>query len=92
MPALKGSVGRLQRRALSRLCSPCFRPSHGLSSQGRGANAFREPLQFIVMSVIDVIGGTFPHINRVFYMTVNCGRILDARFVFHPRGLSSIIY
>jgi hypothetical protein len=28
MLALKGSVGRLQRRALSRLCSPCFRPLH----------------------------------------------------------------
>jgi hypothetical protein len=29
---------------------------------------FREPLQFIVMSVI---GGTFPDTNGVFYMTVN---------------------
>jgi hypothetical protein len=27
------------------------------------------------MSVSVVIGGTFPHTNRVFYMTVNCQRI-----------------
>jgi hypothetical protein len=32
---------------------------------------FREPLQFIVMSVIIVISGTFPHTYRVFCMTVN---------------------
>jgi hypothetical protein len=25
-------------------------------------------------------------------MTINCKRILDARFVFHPRGLSPITY
>jgi len=32
---------------------------------GTGA-AFREPLHFIAIAVMSVIGGTFPHINRVF--------------------------
>jgi hypothetical protein len=32
---------------------------------------FREPLQFIVMSVIVVISGSFPHTYEVFYMTVS---------------------
>jgi hypothetical protein len=36
---------------------------------------FRKPLQFIVMSVIGVIGGTFPYTYRVFYMTLNCLRV-----------------
>jgi hypothetical protein len=32
---------------------------------------FREPPQFIVMSVMAVISGTFPYTYGVFYMTVN---------------------
>jgi hypothetical protein len=35
------------------------------------SHPFREPLQFIVMSVMSVIGGTFPDTYGVFYMTVN---------------------
>ena len=36
----------------------------------------------VVMSVID---GTFSYTYGVFRMTMTCKRILDARFVFHPR-------
>jgi len=32
---------------------------------------FRDPLHFIVMSVMGVISGAFPHTYGVFYMTVN---------------------
>jgi hypothetical protein len=42
--------------------------------------AFREPLQFIVITVISVMSGTFPDAYRVFYMTlmtVIYGPILD---------------
>jgi len=42
------------------------------SSQEGVATSFREPLQFIVIAVMSVIGGTFPHTYGVFYMTVNC--------------------
>jgi hypothetical protein len=34
--------------------------------------AFREPLQCIVIAVMSVMSGTFPHTYGVFYMTVNC--------------------
>jgi hypothetical protein len=34
------------------------------------ATPFREPLHFIVISVMGVIGGTFPHTYGVIYMTV----------------------
>ena len=72
MLAPKGRVGRLQRRALSRLCSQCSRPiAPFLDLTAESRIAFREPLQFIVMSVMGVISGTFPDTYGVFYMTVN---------------------
>jgi hypothetical protein len=76
-------------RTLSRLCSSCSRPS---PISGECRTPFREPLQFIVIAVMSVMSGTFPDTNGVFYKTMNCKRILDARLVCHPRGLSSIIY
>jgi hypothetical protein len=116
-----------RHRSLSRLCSPCSRPS---PISGEYPILFREPLQFIVIAVMSVMRGAFPDTNGVFYvtinswrvrgpsrhrhgerhrrnalpkrllagvtvmtlMTVNRRRILDARFVCHPRGLSSITY
>src|SRR5215210_165882 len=69
MPAPKGRGGRLQRGALSPLR---LDPSHHLSSRGRVAHPFREPLQFIVTSVMGVMSGTCPHTYGVFCMTVNC--------------------
>ena len=53
--------------------------SHGCAN-GSGSGSvrkerhtpFREPLQFIVIAVMSVMGGTFPNTYRVFYMTVNC--------------------
>ena len=58
--------------ALCRTCAP-FAPDplHHLSSPERVPHPFRERLLFIVIAVMSVTRGTFPHINRVFYMTVN---------------------
>jgi hypothetical protein len=42
---------------------------------------FREPLQFIVIAVMSVMGGTFPDTNRVFYMTVNYWCIRDRHVI-----------
>ena len=36
-----------------------------------GRSPFREPLQFIVMTVMAVMSVTFPYTYRVLYMTVN---------------------
>jgi hypothetical protein len=58
----KGRVGRLQRRALSHLRSPYSRPiARSLDSTAESRNPFREPLQFIVIAVMSVIGGTHPY-------------------------------
>jgi hypothetical protein len=61
MLAPKGRVGRLQRRALSHLRSSGSRPNAGsLDSTAECRTPFREPLQFIVIALMSVIGGTFP--------------------------------
>ena len=64
----KGRVERLQRRASSHVRPG---PSRHLSPPKRVPLPLREPLHFIVISVMGVIGGTFPHTYRGFYMTVN---------------------
>ena len=69
----KGRAGRLQRRALSHLRSLCSRliaPPLDLTAESR--IAFREPLQFIVMSVMVVISGTFSDTYGILYMTIDC--------------------
>jgi hypothetical protein len=72
MLAPKGRVERLQRRALSHLCSSYSWPiARSLDSTAECRTPFREPLQFIVIAVMSVISGTFPHTYRVIYMTVN---------------------
>ena len=53
----KGRTRRLQQRALSRLRPPCSRPS---PISGECRTPYREPLRFIVITVMSVIGGTFP--------------------------------
>jgi hypothetical protein len=61
MLAPKGRVERLQRRALSHLRSSDSRPNAGsLDSTAECRSPFREPLQFIVISVMTVMSGTFP--------------------------------
>jgi hypothetical protein len=61
-----------QNRSLSRLCSSCFRLITAfLDLTAERPTPFREPLQFIVMSAMGVISGTFPDTYGVFYMTVN---------------------
>src|SRR5215208_6088690 len=73
MLAPKGRVERLQRRALSHLCSPYSRPiARSLDSTAECRTPFREPLQFIVIAVMSVMSGPFPYTYRVFYMTLNC--------------------
>jgi hypothetical protein len=62
----KGRVERPQRRASSHVRPG---PSRHLSPPKRVPLPLREPLHFIVMSVIS---GTFPDTNGVFYMTVDC--------------------
>jgi hypothetical protein len=42
---------------------------------------FREPLQFIVMSVMSVISGTFPDTYGVFYVTINSWRVRDRHVI-----------
>jgi hypothetical protein len=57
--------------ALCRTCAPILSARRTTSHLQKGCgHPFREPLQFIVMSVM---GGTFPDTYRVFYMTANCG-------------------
>ena len=53
---------------LCRLCAPARRTVSPLRREGR--TPFREPLQFIVITVMSVIGSTFPHTYGVIYMTV----------------------
>jgi hypothetical protein len=61
----KGRVGRLQRRALSRLCSPGSRPiTPPLDLTAECHTPFREPLQFIVIAVMSVMSGTLPYTYR----------------------------
>jgi hypothetical protein len=76
MPALKGSVERLQQRALSHLCSPCSRPiARSLDSTAECRIPFREPLQFIVIAVMSVMSGAFTDTYGVFYVTINSWRV-----------------
>jgi len=73
MLASNGRVERLQRRALSRLCSLCSRPiARSLDSTAECRTPFREPLQFIVIAVMSVMSDTFPYTYGVFYMMANC--------------------
>jgi hypothetical protein len=39
------------------------------------SHPFREPLRFIVIAVMSVMGGTFPFTYRVFYDTINRWRV-----------------
>src|SRR5215213_11853558 len=57
MLAPKGRVGRLQRRALSALCSPCSRPSRRLSGPPSSASSpFPFPYRVIGMVMIAFVG------------------------------------
>jgi hypothetical protein len=57
MLAPKGRVGRLQRRALSALCSPCSRPSRRLSGPPSSASSpFPYPYRVIGMVMIAFVG------------------------------------
>jgi hypothetical protein len=52
-------------------------PAHRTIShlQKECGHPFREPLQFIVITVMSVIRGTFPDTNGVFYVTINSWRV-----------------
>jgi hypothetical protein len=56
------------------LCRPCtlYTPAHHSIYHLRKEcpTPFRKPLQFIVIAVMSVMGGTFPDTYGVFYMTV----------------------
>src|SRR5918997_3597566 len=72
----KDRTRRLQRRALSHLCSPYSRPiARSLDSTAECRTPFREPLQFIVIAVMSVMSGTFPDTYGVFYVTINSWRV-----------------
>ena len=45
-----------------------------------------------ITEVTPYLRGFLATVTVMTLMTVNCRRILDARFVFHPRGLSPITY
>jgi hypothetical protein len=65
-----------QRRTLSHLCSPYSRPiARSLDSTAECRTPFRGPLQCIVIAVMSVMSGTFPHTYGVFYVTVNRWRV-----------------
>ena len=55
-------------------------PSHHLSLLTSVCTAFREPLQFIVMSVMS---GTFPDTYGIFYMTVNPWHVRGSSYHRH---------
>jgi hypothetical protein len=57
---MKGQAGRLQRRALSRLCILCSWVPRTSPISGECPTPFREPPRFIVIAVTSVISGTFP--------------------------------
>ena len=54
-------------RTLSALRTHCSRPiARSLASTAECRTPFREPLQFIVIAVMSVMGGTFPDTYRGF--------------------------
>jgi hypothetical protein len=67
----KGQAGRLQRRALSHLRSLGSRPVVRSLIYEEYRYPFREPLHFIVITVMSVISAIFPYTYGVFYVTVN---------------------
>jgi hypothetical protein len=76
MLAPKGRVERLQRRALSHLCSPYSWPiARSLDSTAECRTPLRVPLQFIVIAVMSVMSGAVPDTNGVFYVTINSWRV-----------------
>jgi len=65
-----------RHRTLSRLCSPYSRPvAPSLDLTAECHTPFREPLQLIVITVMSVMSGTFPHTYGVFYVTFNSWRV-----------------
>jgi hypothetical protein len=68
MQAPKGRTRRLQRRALSALCTPCCRPIAPPLIPEESHTALRISLQPIVMSVMSVICLYL----KGLHMTVNC--------------------
>ena len=59
-------------RISSGLRYPCSRPmARSIVCEKGCRTAFRKTLQFIVMTVMGVISGTFLDAYGVFYMTVN---------------------
>src|SRR5215211_3895119 len=64
MLAPKGRVERLQRRGLSRLCSPCSSPSRRLSEPPTSASSpFPYPYRVIGMVMIAFVGGG--HVRQI---------------------------
>jgi hypothetical protein len=58
--------------ALCRPCTPYNPAHHSIYHLKIGCrHPFRKPLQFIVIAVMGVIGGTFPDTYGVIYMTVH---------------------
>src|SRR5829696_2285301 len=49
--------------------------ARSLDSTAECRTPFREPLQFIVITVMSVMSGTFPDTYGVFYMTINSWRV-----------------
>jgi hypothetical protein len=61
--------------------------AHHTTSPNRieGRTAFREPLHFIVMSVMSVISDAFPDTYRIFSMTGIAGVFVDRHSHRHGR-------
>src|SRR4051812_24961824 len=74
--APKSQTRRLQRRTSSHLCSPYSGPiAWYLDSTAECRTPFREPPRFIVIAVMSVMSGTFPHTYGLFCLTSNYWRV-----------------
>jgi hypothetical protein len=62
--------------AVCRACAPILLAHHSIYHlQKECRHPFREPLQFIVITVMSVMSGTFPDTYGVFYVTINSWRV-----------------
>src|SRR5918994_2126133 len=59
----KGRAGQLQRRALSRLCSPCSRLLRSLGTPSSASSPFPYPYRVIGMVMTAFVGGS--HVRQI---------------------------
>src|SRR5688572_15594554 len=92
MLAPKGRVERLQRRALSALCSPCSRPSRRLSGPPTSASSpFPYPYRVIGMVIIGIVGNHIRQIWEVRHLNPPGGHLGKAEAPVEERHTGSFL-